>query len=319
MQQQENKGTVVVTIGLCVKDSERTIKETIISILNQNFEKKRMEVIVIDDGCRDRTMPILIELFSKSSLKVRIYSTSGAGLTIARQMVIDNSCANLVVFIDGDMIFSKDFLQKQVELMEKNPSIGVSQGIMRGKKSESIVAELEDLSCSGDYEIGIHRTWRRNPQALGTGGSIFRVDAMKAAGGFDARIKGAAEDADLTARIKLAGYSLSTSNAIFEHEFKKTLKTLWKQYSWYGYGMHYFYHKHGKLNSSVLINFWPISYVWSAMRAILVFRITHRKIAFFLPSYNFFRSTAWWYGFFRGHQDGYGHEFHYRKMNETGN
>ncbi len=316
VQDQECKEVVDVTVGLCVKDSERTIKAAILSVLNQTFDKKRMEVIVVDDGCKDRTIPIIIELLSKGDLRLRIYSTNG-GLTRARQMVIDKSCSYLVVFIDGDMVFSKDFLQKQVELMEKSPSIGVSQGIMKGRKSESIVAELEDLSCSSAYEIGIHRTWRRNPQALGTGGSIFRVDAMKAAGGFDTRIKGAAEDADLTARIKLAGYSLSASNAIFEHEFKKTLKTLWKQYSWYGYGMHYFYHKHGKLNSSVLINFWPITYVWSLMRAILVFKATRRKIAFFLPSYNFFRATAWWFGIFKGHQDGYGHEFHYRKMKKT--
>ena len=39
-----------VSIGICVKDSEKTIKEAILSILNQTFDKKRMEIIVIDDG-----------------------------------------------------------------------------------------------------------------------------------------------------------------------------------------------------------------------------------------------------------------------------
>ena len=41
---------VVITIGICVRDSERTIKEAFISILNQTFDKKRAEIIVINDG-----------------------------------------------------------------------------------------------------------------------------------------------------------------------------------------------------------------------------------------------------------------------------
>jgi len=95
--------------------------------------------------------------------------------------------------------------------------------------------------------------------------------------------------------------------ALFEHEFKRTLKALWRQYTWYGFGMHYVYHKHGSIRETMLIYFWPVSYAWSLVRAILVFKLTKRKIAFFLPSYNFFRATAWWFGFLKGHLEGYGH------------
>jgi cellulose synthase/poly-beta-1,6-N-acetylglucosamine synthase-like glycosyltransferase len=302
-----NIGIIDVSVGICVKDSEKTIKAAIISLLNQNFDNKLMEVIVIDDGCKDQTIPIITDLFSKANIKYRVYSTHGAGLTIARQMVIDQSCGYLVIFMDGDMVFSRDFIQKLVKLMKNNHSIGAAQGTMKGKKSDSPIAELEDLSFSSAFEIGVHRTWRRNPQTLGTGGTIFRIAAVKAAGGFDKGVKGSAEDADLTARIKSAGYSLALSEAEFEHEFKTTLKTLWKQYTWYGYGMHYFYHKHGTLNEQMLVYFWPVTYAWSLVRSVLVFKATHRKIAFFLPSYNFLRATAWWIGFFNAHSKGYGH------------
>jgi len=312
MSLKECEKKVDVTIGICVKDCERTIKNTVLSILNQNFNKNRMEIIVIDDGCKDRTMAIITELFSKADLKPRIYSTNRGGLTMARQMVIDKSCGYLVAFIDGDMVLSKDFMQKQVRLMEVNPSMGAAQGTMKGIATKSPVAELEALSHSSAYEIGIHRNWRRNPQALGTGGTIFRVAAIKAAGGFDKKIRGAAEDADLTARIKSAGYSLAVSKAEFEHEPKKTLKKLWTQYTWYGYGMHFFYHKHGKLNESMLVYFWPVTYAWSLVRSILAFKATRRKIALLLPSYNLFRATAWWFGFLKAHQRGYGHEFRHQ-------
>jgi cellulose synthase/poly-beta-1,6-N-acetylglucosamine synthase-like glycosyltransferase len=307
MKENESKEPIDVTLGICLRNSERTIKDTLTSVLNQSFAKKHMEVIIIDDGCTDRTIPIVSEFFSKADLLFKIYSTGGGGLTKARQLVIDKSCSFLVAFVDGDMVLSRDFLQKQVKIMKNNPSIGVAQGTMKGLRSKSSVAELEALSSSDSQEIGIQRNWRQNPQALGTGGSIFRVAAMIAVGGFDNKIKGAAEDADLTARIKSAGYSLIISEAEFEHEFKKTLQSLWKQYVWYGYGMHYFYHKHGKLNGSLFVYFLPITFAWNLLRSILIFKATRRKIAFFLPAYNFFRATAWWFGFFRAHAKGYGH------------
>ena len=43
--------------------------------------------------------------------------------------------------------------------------------------------------------------------------ALFRVAAVKAVGGFDKKIKGAAEDADLTIKIKNKGYSLAISDA----------------------------------------------------------------------------------------------------------
>ncbi len=313
MSLKECDGLIDVTIGICVKDCEGTIGDAILSLLNQSFDKRRMDIIVIDDGCKDRTIPIITGLLSKTDLKHRIFSTNCGGLTVARQMVIDKSCGNLVIFMDGDMVFSKDFIEKQVELMKKNPSVGAAQGTMKAKKSNSQLVELENLSISGAFEVGINRVWKRNPQTLGTGGTIFRVAAMKAAGGFDKRIKGSAEDADITACIKSAGYSLAVNDVEFEHVFKGTLKSLWKQYSWYGYGMHYFFHKHGKLES-FLVYFWPTAYVMGLVRLVLVFKATRNKIAFFIPSYNFFRATAWWFGFFKGHLSGYGHEYRFNSL-----
>jgi cellulose synthase/poly-beta-1,6-N-acetylglucosamine synthase-like glycosyltransferase len=228
-------------------------------------------------------------------------------------MVVDNSHGNFVVFVDGDMVLSKDFIQKQVDVMNKNPLIGVAEAKMKIRLNKGSVAELEGISQSPDYELGIHRKWRRDPKKLGTGGSIFRLSVIREVGGFDTRIRGAAEDADITARIKLAGYLLYVSQAEFEHESRQTLKGLWNQCAGYGYGMHYFYHKHKDITEEMLVHFWPISFAWNIVRSILFFKTTHRKIAFLLPFFSLFKATAWWFGFLEAHQEGYGHEYRYSK------
>lgn len=303
------EGTVVVSIGICVKNSERTIREAITSVLNQAFNKEQMEIIVIDDDSNDRTLSIIAEIVSKADVNMKLYSTNGNGLTVARQMVVDNSSGDFVVFVDGDMVLSRDFVQNQVELMKKNPIVGVAGGQMKGRPSRNLVAELEGMSISRDFEIGIHRNWRVDPKKLGTGGSIFRLAAIRKAGGFDTSIIGAAEDADITARIKSAGYLLFVGQAEFEHDFRQTLTGLWNQYAWYGHGMHYFCHKHKDFTESALVYFWPVSFAWSVIRSLLTFKNTHRKIAFFLPFFNLFKATAYWFGFFKAHQERYGHEY----------
>jgi cellulose synthase/poly-beta-1,6-N-acetylglucosamine synthase-like glycosyltransferase len=316
MSSKNNERTPYVTIGICVKDSERTIKAAILSVLSQTFEKKCMEIIVVDDGSQDKTLSIITELLSKAKIKVKVIPTRGVGLTVARQMVVDSSAGNFVLFVDGDMVLPKDFVQSQFAAINSNPLVGGVGARTKARLNRSVLAELESISLSSNYEIAINRNWRQNPQILGTGGSIFRVAAIKKAGGFDTRIKGAAEDADISAKIKLAGYRIFISQSEFEHEFKQTLKGLWKQYAWYGYGVHYFRHKHKRGSRLMLTHFWPISFGTGVFRSVMYFKTTRRKSALQLPFFQFFKATAWWFGFFKAHQEGYGHGYRYAGRKE---
>lgn len=295
------EGIIEVTVGICVKNSEKTIKEAIASVLNQTFPHERMEIIVVDDSS-DRTLSIATDLLSRTDIQVKIYSTNGKGLGAARQMVVDNSSGRYIVWVDGDMVLANDFVHEQVNVMDKNPLIGVSKGKLKLRLTGSLVAKLEALSEYRDFELGIDK---RDIKRTADGGSIFRVAALKKVRGFDSKIR-AGQDADVTGRIKLAGYLLSLSNAEFEHNFRQTWKSIWNQRVWYGYGMHYLHHKNKNLVSFKL-PFFPISFAEGIIRSILAFRAIRQKICFLLPFLNLFKTTAWWFGFFKAHREGYGH------------
>ncbi len=284
---------------------EITVKDAFVSILNQTFDKKRMEIVVVHDGSSESTLSIINELVSKDDVKVNTYSTTGDRITIARQKIVDNAHGNFIVFIDSDMVLPRDFIQKQVDAINENPLIGVVGANMNGRLRNSVVAKLEAIAQSRDYEFGILRKWRKNPKKLGTGGSIFRLAAIREVGGFDLEIRGAGEDSDITSRIKSAGYLLLLGQAEYEHEFKQNLKSLWNQLVWYGYGSHYCYHKNKDLTDLMYTYFLPVSFGGGVVRAILSFITTHRKISFLLPFYNLFKATAWWFGFFKANLEGY--------------
>lgn len=50
-----------VTVGLCVKNSEKTVKDTVDSIIKQKYLPNLMEIIVVDGDSKDRTLSIVTE------------------------------------------------------------------------------------------------------------------------------------------------------------------------------------------------------------------------------------------------------------------
>ncbi len=77
--------SVEITIGMCVKDSEKTIKEAFDSVVNQKYPKGLMQIIVIDGCSKDKTLSIVSSSASKAKMKVEIYSDQRKGLGAARQ------------------------------------------------------------------------------------------------------------------------------------------------------------------------------------------------------------------------------------------
>jgi len=294
------KNKVDITVGICVKNSEKTpIRETIESILNQTFPRERIEIIVVDDGCTDRTIPIIVDLLSKAKVSYYIYSTGGKGRSAARQMVVDNAHGKFVVWVDDDTVLLNSFFQEQFDIINKNPLIGAVQGKIGYWPTGSLVAKLEYLSMSRDYEF---KFLKRDPKTLGTGSNMFRLSAIKKAGGFDRKIgRRAGEDTDITRRIKTLGYRLSLSQAESKHIFGlKNWKDLWSKYVYYGYGMHYLHRKHKNLISFMSRSL-PVRFAEAIVCSLVAFKKTREIVSFLLPLFAVLKSAAWWFGFIKAH------------------
>ena len=63
-----------MTIGVCVKDSEKTIKESIDSIISQKYPMELIQLVIVDGCSRDKTMPIVASATAKTDMKVETYS-----------------------------------------------------------------------------------------------------------------------------------------------------------------------------------------------------------------------------------------------------
>ena len=284
-----------VTIGVCVKDSEKTIRESVESIINQKYPAELIQVIIVDGCSKDKTLSIINSATSKTCMIVETYSDKGEGLGTARQIVVNNAKGKYVIFVDGDVKLFSDFVRNHVKFMEENPGIGVAFGTPMLQEG-TLIATVWDLST---YAAG---------GSIGTGAAIFRSEFLRQVGGFDTKIKGASEDRDLFVRFRLHGWQVSVNeSARFFHKHRENLRSFWVEQSWFGYGDHYFNHKHGSIGT-VWRKFPAGEFVYGLELASRAYERTHRKLSFLILPQMILGNIGWWAGFAKGHKDGYGHE-----------
>lgn len=284
----------LVTIGVCVRNGELTLRDAIIGIINQDYSHRLMEVIFVDDGSEDNTPLIIQRYISRMDMHVKVFRTQWKGLGSARNIVVENAKGKHIVWVDADMRLPSNHVRKQVNFMEKNPRAGIAKA-KHGIGSISLVAFLEDVPFMVRDSSEI-----TDLKLPGTGGSVYRVLAVRQVGGFDVRLRGAGEDQDVAYRIKKAGWLITRSTAVFYEARVQTWKKLWNKYLWYGYSNYDLYNKNRKIFSLCRMN--PIaSFIAGVLYAFNGYRLTKRKCAILLPFHFTLKMVAWFFGFTKAH------------------
>ena len=62
----------MATIGVCVRNSASTIRDTIDSISKQDFPCELVEIVFVDDGSEDRTLSILLDSAHEMDMQVKL-------------------------------------------------------------------------------------------------------------------------------------------------------------------------------------------------------------------------------------------------------
>ena len=292
--------TVKVTVGICVKNSQMTIKEALESVLNQNFPHKLIEIVLVDGYSEDQTLKIVEALLSTTDIQCKIFKDN-KGLGQARQIVVDQATGDYIVWVDGDMVLSSGFLSQQVNFMDKTPNAGIAKGkygINASQQKDSLVATLENV----EFLIHTMSEGKSETEVLGASGCIYRTQAVRDIGGFDKNIAGAGEDNDVEYRIRSAGWTNYITQALFFEKRRQTWRLLWQEYFWHGYGWPALLRKNrDSVNLSKMLP--PVAIVAEVMRLPRAYRLVRQKKVFLLPFHYVFKRTAWILGLLKCRMD----------------
>lgn len=278
-----------VTVGICVKNGSSTILSTLKSVMSQNFPHQNMEIIIVDDGSEDDTLSIVQYFTSKMDMQVKVLHYSWQGIGQSRNIVAKYAAGKYIVWVDSDMVLPGDYVEKQFNFMEKNSKVGVAKAAYGIIPNVNLVALLENMSFIAEnsrYECG-------------TGGSIYRIEALRQAGYFDSRLRLAGEDHNAVSKINAAGWLLERSPAVFYERPRTSWKKLWSKYFNWGYGLHEACRQNHNL--IILYEMTPFAGLISGFRrSLIAYRLTKNKLAFLLPVQFVFKLSAWCFGYMKG-------------------
>src|SRR3989339_954679 len=111
--------SVMVSVIIASYNHENYIGKTLKSLEDQTF--RDFEIILIDDGSADGT----VEAAKKVNSRARIYTQENQGVDATRNRGIELSQGKYICFVDSDDMSAPERFEKQVEIFESDPEIGL--------------------------------------------------------------------------------------------------------------------------------------------------------------------------------------------------
>ena len=206
-------------------NEELVIKKTISSLLASDYE--RYEIIVVDDGSRDKTSEIVRESFSHTD-QVKLLTITNVGKAAALNFGLRYAGGEIVIALDADTLFAPQTIGALAHRFY-DPKMGAVAGNAKVGNRRNIVTRWQALEYITSQNMDRRAFASLNcitvvPGAVGA----WRRDLLEKAGGFPADTL--AEDQDLTLGIRRLGYDIGyEENAIAWTEAPDRLGTLAKQ------------------------------------------------------------------------------------------
>jgi len=221
-----------ISVVVCTKNSVKTIKECIESIIRN----EPSEIIIVDGGSTDGTVDIVRKFTDK------IFFDRGKGLGYARQLGAEKANMEYVAYIDSDVVLPTNSILKNMlrEIIEKN--------------WDGIHAQIICPSVNNYWEWGEDLYFRfgfnqlREVKRMGTIVALLRRELIIKYK-FDPFFVKTAEDHDFYYRCYTDGCKFGISKEVACHYHRSSFKSFMNQKIRYGMGIAQMFWKYRTVKS----------------------------------------------------------------------
>ncbi|MFV8291143.1 glycosyltransferase family 2 protein [Aerococcus viridans] len=106
----------LVSIIVPIYNKEKELARCVESIINQTYEN--IEIILVNDGSNDKTEAVCEDLKLRDS-RIKIFHKSNGGVSTARNLGIEKSRGDYLMFIDPDDWVSDNIVKRLLEELEE--------------------------------------------------------------------------------------------------------------------------------------------------------------------------------------------------------
>ena len=111
-----NENRIKISVVIPLYNKQKTIVNTINSVLNQTF--KNFEIIIIDDGSNDVSHEMVSRINDE---RIKLYKKENGGVSSARNYGIEKSTGEFIYFLDADDIVYDDCFEQFINVLKENP------------------------------------------------------------------------------------------------------------------------------------------------------------------------------------------------------
>ncbi|ANQ52082.1 glycosyltransferase [Flammeovirga yaeyamensis] len=199
---------IEISVIIPTHNRQDLVVELTESILHQDFDNSKYEVIIVCDGCVDNTVQILREKYEHLD-RWTIIEVQQAGPAKARNSGAELAKGKYLAFTDDDCVADPDWLTTISSTFDRRGDVLGLEGLTYTDKKNvtPLTHQIENLSG--------------NP-ALPTCNAAFRKDIFQELNGFDESFPFAHnEDADFAWRLKERGTTLFLKEMKIYHPPRK--------------------------------------------------------------------------------------------------
>ena len=202
-----------VSVIIPVRNEEEHIRESLMSIINQDYPKNKYEIIIADGMSEDRTVDIIKEI-KRSHKKpvIKILKNSKKITSAGINLCVKKARSDIIVRMMGHAIAKKNFLKETVKKLIEEPDSTIMVSCSNSVANENGLGRLFGLSMKS-FLGGIsscYRIKKRYVYDYSGGFGAIRKKLFKKIGLIDEKIK-CGDDAYFNLKSKLHGYNVLIS------------------------------------------------------------------------------------------------------------
>ncbi len=198
-----------VTIAVPALNEQATIAATLKSLLQLDYPKKKMDIIVIDDGSTDKTYEIAMKFKKQYPDRIRVFrKDKNSGKADSLNLALRHSRGELFGALDADSFVDQDCLKKMVGHFTKKQIMAVTPSL-KIHKPKGLWQNIQYI----EYLIGVYlrKVFAYFGSIHVTPGpfTIFRKSFFDMYGGYDE--DNLTEDIEVALRIQSKNYIIENS------------------------------------------------------------------------------------------------------------
>jgi GT2 family glycosyltransferase len=193
--------TLRASVVIPTHNRRDSLRRTLLALARQSISAERFEALVICDGCSDGSVHMCHELSPDLPYRLRVIEQTNAGPAAARNRGVEEALAQLIVFLNDDIVPDPALLATHIRAHNARPNL-VTIGSMLPPPDQvfSVWDEWERSALLKKYQALENGKYHTTARQFSSGNAAMRKQHLIDAGGFNPDLR-RVEDVELAIRL----------------------------------------------------------------------------------------------------------------------